>query len=97
MSERVSRRDYLGRRYNLGRFLPILPIDAMGGEDFTGCKFVCPCAEAESLGLIGGFDRDVTLELVDKVAKGGWGQVYLAQVDGGAGGFAACKVSWLAG
>ena len=64
----------------------------MGDEDYVGCSFVASLTSAQSLGLIGGFDHDVEIRLLDKVAKGGWGQVYLGEVDGGAGGFVAVKV-----
>ena len=64
----------------------------MGDEDYTGCSFTCSPSSGEALGLIGGFEADCTIVLVNKVAKGGWGQVYLGEIDGGTGGFAAIKV-----
>ena len=65
----------------------------MGSEDYTGYCFSCSSSCGESLGIIGGFESDVSISLVNKVAKGGWGQVYLAEVNGGAGGLVAVKVS----
>ena len=62
----------------------------MGCEDYTGYSFVCSSSSVASLGIIGGFESDVSISLLDKVAKGGWGQVYLAEVD--QGGFVAVKV-----
>ncbi|GAX74117.1 hypothetical protein CEUSTIGMA_g1566.t1 [Chlamydomonas eustigma] len=51
-------------------------------EDFTGCKIVSDDHHFSALHVT----------LVDKVAKGGWGQVYLGQVTNGDGGFVAVKV-----
>lgn len=55
-------------------------------EDYTGCTITCTSWVQD--------DAFFTAVLVDKVAKGGWGQIYLAQVkDGPAeGSYVAVKV-----